>query len=330
MATKKRTNNTESKLKDGSLSGSFGFKEVSKPIPDSYKVGRDAQLQLARIERDLFTEMEEKESGNYIISGLNKQVTELDFTAFSFAVGQILYNQSYQSGNIDTNSGISKKIAKKASMQVGSTQYNGEIVTSLNDLCRLAYGVEAPDARQKKTMSTLVETIDKTPVVIQFPNGDTLESKLCATMNKYTREEDGAVFYNLYLNPIFCSNVKSNFGELPQDMTKRLSGATKKKTAAHYRLIRLLSLQIKSKPFTRTIAELLKELSLLETYRKDKGRTEKQILSVCDAMVTIGMVERYEVEYTTIRAKQTISKITFHLSTRGKLLGKGSEDPEKE
>ena len=313
MATRKRTSNPESNESLSNLSGSFGFKEVSKPVPDSYKLGRDSTLQLAKIERNLFTDMEERDSGNYIVSGLNKKVTELDFTAFSFAVGQILYNQSYQSGNVETNSGISKTISRKMSKTFEEQAYTGDIVTSLNDLCRLAYGVEAPDQRQRKTMSTLIDVIHSTPVTIQTPKGAKIESILCACMEKYTAE-DGAISYNLHLHPIFCHGVANNFAELPQDLTKRLSGATKKKTLSHYRLIRLLSNQDKGKPFVRTIAQLLADLALDEAYNKDRGRTEKQLLSVIDSMKDIELLSSYDIEYMTIRNKKAIGKITFHLN----------------
>lgn len=313
MATRKRTSNPESNESLSNLSGSFGFKEVSKPVPDSYKLGRASTLQLAKIERNLFTDMKERESGNYIVSGLNKKVTELDFTAFSFAVGQILYNQSYQSGNVETNSGISKTISRKMSKTFEEQAYTGDIVTSLNDLCRLAYGVEAPDQRQRKTMSTLIDVIHSTPVTIQTPKGAKIESILCACMDKYTAE-DGAISYNLHLHPIFCHGVANNFAELPQDLTKRLSGATKKKTLSHYRLIRLLSNQDKRKPFVRTIAQLLADLALDEAYNKDRGRTEKQLLSVIDSMKDIELLSSYDIEYMTIRNKKAIGKITFHLN----------------
>lgn len=309
MATKKHLSNQSSKP----LLSSVGFGEINKPVPDSYKLGRDSTLQLAKIERNLFTDMEEKESGNYIVSGLNKKVTELDFTAFSFAVGQILYNQSYQSGNVETNSGRSKTISQKMTRSFEEQAYTGDIVTSLNDLCKLAYGVEEPDQRQRKTMATLIEVIHSTPVTIQTPKGAKIESILCACMDKFTAE-DGAVSYNLHLHPIFCHGVANNFAELPQDLTRRLSGAAKKKTLSHYRLIRLLSNQDKRKPFVRTIAQLLADLALDEAYNKDRGRTEKQLLSVIDSMKDISLLSSYEIEYTTIRSKQAIGKITFHLN----------------
>lgn len=303
-------------------------------LPSSFKMGRDVALQLSRVEGDLFTEMEknenEGENGRYIISGISKVVSELDFSSFSFAVCQILYNQSFQYGNTDTNSGLTTEVAPRATKITRSTQYIGDIITSLNDLCRLAYGVDAPDARQKKSMSTLLKTIDKTPVVTYLPNGDKLEAKLCVIMGRYTRKEDKAVYYHLHLHSVFCSNVKNNYGELPQDITKRLSEATKKKTAAHYRLLLLLSLQTKNKPFVRTIEQLLKDLKLDEAHKKDKGRTERQLVSLFECMKKMKMIDKYKIEYTTTRAKKDIRSITFHLSSREKLLGKSGEEPEEE
>lgn len=306
----------------------------TEKLPPSFKMGRDVALQLSRVEGDLFTEMEknenEGENGKYITSGISRVVSELDFRGFSFAVCQILYNQSVQYGNTDTNSGLTREEAPRATKKTGSTQYIGDIVTSLNDLCRLAYGVDAPDARQKKSMSTLLKTIDNTPVVTYLPNGDVLETKLCATMSRYTREEDKAVFYHLHLHSVFCSDVKNNYGELPQDITKRLSKVTKKKTAAHYNLLLLLSLQTKNKPFVRTIKQLLKDLNLDEAHKKDKGRTERQLVSLFECMKNMKMIDRYKIEYTTTRAKKVIDKVTFHLSSREKLLGKSGEEPEEE
>ncbi len=290
----------------------------TKPEPPFFKVGRYAALQLSRVERNLFTDMEEAESGNYIISGLTKQVTELDFTAFTFAVGQILYNQSYKSGNEDINSGLKREEAKNLSKKTGETLYNGSIVTSLNELCRLAYGVQEPTTELKKKMATLIDTIDKKPVEIKFPNGDKLESKLCVTMNKYTREKDGAILYDLYLNPIFGSQIQKQFGELPQDVIASLEKSCKekkqRKQAAHYLLLRWLSVQDKRYPHKLTIDVIIQELRMEEYFRKNKGMAEKQILSICKAMEDIGILSSYEVADKDTGKGKRIDSITFHLN----------------
>ena len=105
---------------------------------------------------------------------------------------------------------------------------------------------------------------------------------------------------------------------------------SKKKTAAHYNLLLLLSLQTKNKPFVRTIKQLLKDLNLDEAHKKDKGRTERQLVSLFECMKNMKMIDRYKIEYTTTRAKKVIDKVTFHLSSREKLLGKSGEEPEEE
>lgn len=285
--------------------------------PALFKVGRDAALQLSKVERNLFTDMEEKESGNYIISGLTKQVSELDFTAFTFAVGQILYNQSYQSHNEDINSGINRSKANKISRQLGTDTYKGEIVVILNELCRLAYG-EEPSTKSKKKMVALIETFHNTPVKVKFPNGDEIESVICARMGRYTRKEDGATLYNLFLNPIFSSRIQNQFGEFPQDVIARLDYACKeknqRKSAADYLLLRWLSVQDKRHPHTLTIDTIIEELRMEEQFRKSRSRTETQLLSICDRMRDVGILDRYEVKYSTSDKRKRIQRITFHLN----------------
>lgn len=286
---------------------------LDKRTPPFFKVGRYASLQLAKVERDLFTDMEEKESGNYIINGLNKQITELDFTAFTFAIGQILYNQSYKSGNEDINSGLIRDKNKALSRQVGEDLYNGSISVTLNELCRLAYG-KAPTSELKKKMDTLIDTVDKASVVIKFPNGDELESKLCVKLDKYTREKDKAISYNLYLNPIFGSQIQKQFGELPQEVIADIETACKKKNqrkqTEHYLLLRWLSVQDKRYAHKLTIDVVIRELRMETYYKKDKTKAEKQILSICETMEDIGILDHYETEY---KGKRIVS-ITFYLN----------------
>lgn len=291
---------------------------LEKPEPPFFKVGRYAALQLSKVERDLFTDMEEAKSGNYIISGLTKQVTELDFTAFTFAVGQILYNQSYKSGNEDINSGLKRELSKKPTQATGEAQYYGSIVTSLNELCRLAYGVEEPSTELRKKMVTLIDTIHIQPVKIKFPNGDRMDSVLCATMGKYTRAKDGAILYDLHLNPIFGSQIQRQFGELPQDVILCLEKSCKekkqRKQAAHYLLLRWLSVQDKRYPHKLTIDVIIQVLRMEEYFKKDKGKAEKQILTICKIMEDVGILSSHEVAYRETGKGKRIDNITFHLN----------------
>lgn len=291
---------------------------LEKPETPFFKVGRCAALQLSKVERDLFTDMEEAKSGNYIISGLTKKVTELDFTAFTFAIGQILYNQSYKSGNDDINSGLETHKAKNLSIKTGETLYYGSIVTSLNELCRLAYGVQEPTTELKRKMVTLIDTIDTKPVEIKFPNGDKLESKLCVIMNKYKRKKDGAILYDLYLNPIFGVQITRQFGLLPQDVIASLEKSCKKKKqrkqAAHYQLLRWLSVQDKSYPHPLTIGFITKQLMMEKYFNNNPGMAEKRILSICEIMEDIGILSNHEVAYKETGKGKRIEKITFYLN----------------
>ena len=305
---------TESKIKDEE--GKLELGELLNPdrsLLPTFKVGRDSALQMAAIERDLFTEMEEENSGKYIISGLEKSVTELDFTALTFGLGQILSNQSYLCGNEDVNSGVVRQTANTISRETGIQSYSPYIVTSLNDLCRLAYG-EEPTTEIKKKTATILGTMDKRKVKVKFPNGVTCESRLLAVMNEYTRDEDGAKSYEIALNPIFSSRIKDQFGELPQgvisDMVTACKSRGQRKQAAHYLLLRWLSVQDKRYPHTLNIGTIVQELRMEEYFKKDKSKAEKQILSCCDTMVEIGLLSNY---LPTLKGKR-IDKITFHLN----------------
>lgn len=292
-------------------------KIANYPTPDTFKIGREVSFQLAKVERDLFTDMEERESGNYIVSGIERKVSLTDFEAFRLGIGQILYNQSYQSDNKDTNSGVSKTKARKLSKDTGHTYYVGEVIFSLNDLCRYAFGTE-PTKRDKEAIATLIDTLHDTPVIIQFPNGDIAEMPLASKMGKFTRAKDGAISYWLYLNPIFCENVKNNFAEYPQDFTKNLAEVMKenkvRRTGAIYLLVELLGKQDKRQTFIRTIGQLLYDLNLIDAYSANPTRTEKQLILYCDILKhkKIKLLKDYEIERVETRKRKPITKVTFH------------------
>ena len=294
------------------------FEAVSdKPLPETYKAGRASQLQTAKWAGTIFESIEASEKGSYIVSGLPRKITDTDFEAFSMGIAQILYNQSHQSGNLDTNSGLERKEAKALTQasKSGHTYYEGNIITSLNDLCRNSYGVDEPTTQQKEAMVSLIDTLHETPVRIDFPNGDKAELYLAVKMGKFTRAKDGAVSYWLTLNPIFCESVSNNFSEHPQDLTKRLTAATDRKTAAHYRLLKLLGAQMHSKkPFVRTLPVLIEFLGMEDEYKKNRGRTEKRLIATCEDMKKVGIITEYEPETEIRRGKKTLSKVRFYLN----------------
>lgn len=294
------------------------FEAVSdKPIPVTYKAGRASQLQMAKWSGTIFERIEASEKGTYIVSGLPRKITDTDFEAFSLGVAQILYNQSHQSGNLDTNSGLIRSEAKALtqSSKVGHTYYEGTIIATLNELCRRSYGVDEPSKQQKEAMVSLIDTLHETPVAIDFPNGDRAELSLAVKMGKFTRAKDGAVSYWLVLNPIFCESVSNNFSEHPQDLTKRLTAATDRKTAAQYRLLKLLGAQRQTtKPFVRTMPVLIEELGMEKEYRAKRSTAEKRLIATCEVMVKVGIITRFETETEYRRGKRAISKVRFYLN----------------
>ncbi len=294
--------------------------KLEKKDPLFFKLGRYATLQLSSVEKTIFTDIEEEQSGNFIIRGIESQISELDFTAFTLAVGQILYNQSYKSGNEDINSGVQREKDKVTSEMLRDTYYYGIINTSLNEICRLAYGVKEPSTEQKKRIVTLLNTIDKRTVEIVYPGKGKLEARLLAVMNKFTREKDGATLYDLALNPIFGSQIQKQFGLLPQNVTASLECACRKrkqrKTAAHYLLLKWLCIQDNRKPHPLTIGEIITVLRMENYFKKDKGKAEKQLLSICDTMKDIGILHSYEIADRETGKGKRIEKITFHLNPK--------------
>ncbi len=287
-----------------------------KPTPETYRLARNMQMQVAQWENTLFAGIEAQEKGSCIISGLPNNITSVDFWSFSYGVGQILYNQSYQSGNIDTNSGLVKREAPGMSKNSGHTYYEGHIVTTLNDLCRCSYGVTEPSTTQKRDMKTLIETLHKNFITIKFPNGDTFETPLVVIKGRHTRAKDGAVTYWISLNPIFCDDVKRNYLENPQDLMRRLTVSVKRKTEAHLRLLGLLGNQRKDKPFVRTVPVLIGELGMEKQYRKERGTTEERLISVCEDMRKVGIITNYETvpaEWKR-RDKKALTKIIFYFN----------------
>lgn len=295
-----------------------------RPEPPTWKYGRYAALQMAEINRDLWSDVRESESGNYIISGLNKKVSRLDFEAFSLAIAQTLYNQSVMSGNGELNSGLKKLVSDNVSKLLGYIAYMGEIVVTRDDLCRKAWGKE-PTTETKKKMDALLETFTNTPVNIKYPNGDTRESRLCVIMEKYNRKKDNAVIYALHLNPIFSICIKNQFGELPQDITAQLDKACKKMGAEHIILLRWLSVQDKRVPHPRNIETLITDLKMEDYFDGNRGKAEKRLISVCNTMVDIGILSKYETERKLIRNKERIVNITFYLNPQFPRHNKGIE-----
>lgn len=243
-----------------------------KNLPATFKMGRSVANKAGSIEHSIYESM------------ASSEISEYDLACYSFALAQALYNQSYQCGNTDFNSGNERIRAK-----IGG--YEGHIFITRNDLCRYAFGVINPSFKERKKMDNIVNVVHCTPVDIKI-RGKVNKVCLCSLKSPIITD-NGAVAYHLVMHPLFCQDVPKNFAELPQDIMQRLSKAVKRKTTAHIRMLRLLACQDKDNPLSRTIPVLLEYLGLVEAYQINKKRTIKQIKNCLDAMKEIGILSGY-------------------------------------
>lgn len=285
--------------------------DETKKLPANFNYGRGAGLQLAAIERDLFTDQKEQKTGNAVVSGISTKVNEYDFIAFFVGISKILFNQSYQSGNADTNTGLAKMDAIRYK---GNTYYAGTVVATLNDICREAYGTDKPSTEQRRAIANLLDILDKNKVHIDYPNGDKQDAKLCATMNKYTRAADGSTTYHLTLNYLLTDLLSKGFGSLPQNTTKLLEQHTKRKSAAHLHLLTTLGQQDKRKPFVRTIDQLLIDMCIEGEYYANPSRTQEKIVKIITDIKKMGAITHCDLDYLPNTKKKRLAKLTFHFN----------------
>lgn len=251
--------------------------------PNTFKMGRLYGKQAHSIEHNLFTAILDPSQLNGTgasITALPKTISEDSLTAYIQAAQQILYNQSYTARNEDINSGYMRQEATAV-----KDGYVGMILVGLKELCQKAHGLEAPGGNLYDQMRELITAVDRYEVGITLPNGDKCKLKLIAKMGEFIRKDDGAVMFQLALNPIFCGKeLLKNFGEFPQDVNKRLRIAAK--TIAQKRgkreirltsqlrlLMQHLGMQDKRKPYTWPIDNLLTFVGLSAQYKAKKART---------------------------------------------------------
>lgn len=303
------------------------FEQVKgNPLPPAIKEPRAATFSLAKVERDLFSDLEEKkraESGEIIVKGL--QISEFDFWPFVWAIGKALYNQSYQSGNEETHTGLQPTYIR------GNPVPFGNIVVTLTDLCRDAYGTDNPDTAQKRKMKFLLEYFDTQRVEAYYSSsGDYDKKKLISIVDESGREKGKKITYNILVNPVFSQNAGQGFSGLPQDYTRRLNQATKRLTVQDYRLTNLLKVQDKRQTFIRRISQLLQDLDLEEAYKKNRKKTEDRIIALCETQIKTKMLTGFDPIYSTSRSgKKILDKIVFHLNKDLNKSDVGDEQPEQ-
>lgn len=297
--------------------------EIAKePLPSTYIVGRDVSLELAKpqAERDLFTTLEEQESGNFIVYDTEEDFSSIDFILFRRGISKIIYNNSHQRGNVSIGEGKGKRFILSGLIRAKSETYSEKsktesyspvIAFSLNDLCREGAGEVTPQNRM--AMMAIIKALRSKDYKIGFPNGDELYLPLLIQRARYKRERDGATFYILELNPIWASTAKG-WSRLPKDYPQRVAALPGKRTEGRERLFDFLTRCYRRKPLIRGIHSLLEETNLTKAYNKNPQREEEKLLSYIEDAKTIGIIESYKVEKSKVKRRKAVSKVTFYFN----------------
>lgn len=280
-----------------------------RTLPMEQKITRALIAQTPSIQRSLFDALEKAEAdneGNIVYSNLPSLISDYDFRTYIFAAKTILFDQSYLFNNEDKLSGYIQEQSNITTTdglrdEKEKPYYNGNICVTLNDLCRVAYGIpedQTPLTSQRNNMRKAIEVVDKTPIGIVYANGDERETYLVKLMAKYKRKSDGAESYHLILNPIFTTMAKG-YGIVLRGVTARLSQyfASKGKTgrgcksAALYAFMELLSIQdLKKGVWNISLENLLHNLNLREMFRKNKKRATEKLEEIFEAFVATGLL----------------------------------------
>lgn len=278
-----------------------------RSLPKEQKVTRALITQAHIVQRSLFDALEkgvEDNEGNITYSKLPSLISEYDFRAYLIAAKSTLFDQSYICNNEDVITGFNREESNLTTMdglrdEKGEPYRNGNICVTLNELCRVGYGIpegQTPTTSQRNNMRKTIEAVHNNPIGIVYANGDIRETRLIVMMDKYKRKADGAETYHLILNPIFTTQGKG-YGLMLRGATTRLTqyltskGKTGKgaKNAAHYAFMELLSIQDRKKgEWNISIDNLLQHLNLIDYFRKNKKNVVAKLEEMFEAFVEIG------------------------------------------
>ena len=231
-----------------------------KQEPLTFTMSRNVLIQSDKFERGLFDDPQPKDKSQFTIGGLTKQISERDLYCSIFALAQINSNQSYMSGHSQENTGLSDGVLNNALSKItGERELNGEVYFSLNEFCRLSYGVKNPSTKERKQAEALLKTLDSTPSIVEYKD-KTVEAYLAKTVTRVTEKKDGSIYYHLYLHPLFVDMISKGYAQLPQNLMERYRKGIEqqggKMTDRHIRLLVLLVQQSRDrhreKEFTRT------------------------------------------------------------------------------
>lgn len=282
--------------------------ESPRLLPKRQQVSRALITQSHVIQRSLFEALESprpNQDGEIIYSNLPSVISEYDFRAYILAAQLALYDQSYKHHNEDINSGFmrdesnlsaEKDIALRD--EKGEKYYAGNIKVTLNDLCRVGYGLpegQAPTSKQRNSMRDAILALDNTPIGVTYGNGDQRTTYLIKVMERLIRKKDGAETYHLVLNPIFTTRGKG-YGIIMRGATERITKyisskgrkGTAGKSAAHLAFLQLLSIQKRGDVWRISVENLLQRLNLYEAYKKNKSRTLQKVEKLFDDFVGLG------------------------------------------
>ena len=234
----------------------------------------------------------------------------MDVKRVGFALREVLYNQSYQTGHAKDNTGIvaDGKFADGTDAQAvtidGKPYNSGEVRVKLSDLAYSAYG-RTDGYSRIKTEKTLQALNDPHGFIIKDAAGNSIGRSLLHLEGFDYDAKTGAKVYDIKLHPIWTKDVATNFALHKQKVLTLIGRLTE----AKFELLNLLGQQDRRKPCIRYIGTLLQEIGLYEIYKEQKTRTQKQLRDAINSMVNCGLLLSYKEE----KANGTI-RFVFHLN----------------
>ena len=280
----------------------WGGQQDKKGVPSAFHISRSFEQHRGEYERTLFDsllskrEIAQRENSQGItMREFPKGVSSIMLKRINLALAQELYNTSYKEGTEKENTGLIKNNTLKDGSLIEpiSGLYSfAQIIFTLTGLTSNVFGLrkgEKPTNNQKNEVREALEKMDSNGIKITYPNGDVLSRKLIIINEKYNRKKDGAIFYNVILNPFYRMEIEKGTAAHPQDVMQRLA-ATGKISEPKLDLLNLLGRQNRNKPCERYKSTLLQEIGLMSEYSKNKGRVEEKLKSLFRDMQQIGLL----------------------------------------
>lgn len=284
-----------------------------QPLPIEQKVSRAIITQTRQIEKNIFeaeealkingvkVKDEDDPTGKavkFVECNLPQVISDYDFRACMVALQSQLYDQSYLCGTVKdmTGAGITESFNKNSK---GEFYNAGHIYVSLNDLCRVGYGVPAGvkvSTSQKDSMRYTLKALDQNQIKIEFGNGDIQEAYIAKIMGRFKRQSDGSEMYHLVLNPLFSTSEKG-YGLMLRDTTVRLTeyvkskgGGKAGKSAEMLAFMQLLAIQDRSKSWVISAVNLVDRIGLTKQFKKDKKRAIAKLQTIFEAFYELGFL----------------------------------------